>query len=86
MSYLEILSCSLLPTVCRLANPGSLFVRASLQHRDIYTVFHGAVFLSRRAAARYWALASIIPGPRLIEKRIYRAAVSQRLRTTAIGY
>jgi hypothetical protein len=32
-------------------------------------------FLNRRAAAQYGALASIIPGPRLIEKRIYRAAV-----------
>jgi hypothetical protein len=42
------------------------------------------VFLNRRAAARYRALASIIPGPRLIEKRIYRAAVSQRLRTTGL--
>jgi hypothetical protein len=41
-----------------------------------------AVFLNRRAAARYRTLASIIPGPRLIEKRIYRAAVCQRLRTT----
>jgi hypothetical protein len=27
------------------------------------------VFLNRRAAAQYWALASIIPGPRLIEKK-----------------
>ena len=26
------------------------------------------------------------PGPRLMEKRIYRAAVSQRLRNTAIGH
>jgi hypothetical protein len=36
------------------------------------------VFLNRRA------LASIIPGPRLI-KEIYRAAVSQRLRATAVA-
>jgi hypothetical protein len=43
-----------------------------------------AVFLNRRAAARYRVLASIIPGPRLIEKRIYRAAFWQRLRTTAM--
>jgi hypothetical protein len=42
------------------------------------------VFLNRRAAPRYRALASVISGPRLIEKRIYRAAVSQRLRTSAI--
>jgi hypothetical protein len=34
------------------------------------------VFPNRRA------LASTIPGPHLIEKRIYRAAVSQMLRTT----
>jgi hypothetical protein len=34
-----------------------------------------SVFLNRRAAARYLALASIIPNPRLIEIRIYRAAV-----------
>jgi hypothetical protein len=34
-----------------------------------------AVFLNRRAAARYWALVSIITGPSLIGKRIYRAAV-----------
>jgi hypothetical protein len=34
-----------------------------------------AVFLNRRAAVRYRALASIIPDPRLIEKRIYRAAI-----------
>ena len=26
------------------------------------------------------------PGPRLIKKRIYRAAVSQRFRNTALGY
>jgi hypothetical protein len=41
------------------------------------------VFLNRRAAGLYRALASIIPGPRLI-KRIYQAAVSQKLRTTAL--
>jgi hypothetical protein len=45
-----------------------------------------AVFLNRRAATRYRALASIIPGPRLIEKRIYRAAVRQRLRTTGLRH
>jgi ABC-type protease/lipase transport system fused ATPase/permease subunit len=33
------------------------------------------VFLHRRATARCWALASIIPGLRLIAKTIYRAAV-----------
>jgi hypothetical protein len=38
-----------------------------------------AVFLNSRAAA------GIISGPRLIEKRIYRAAVLQRLRTTVLG-
>jgi hypothetical protein len=27
-----------------------------------------------------------LPGPRFIKKRIYRAAVSQRLRNTALGY
>jgi hypothetical protein len=43
-----------------------------------------AVFLNRRAAARYRGLASIIPSPRLREKRISRAAVSQRLKTTAL--
>jgi hypothetical protein len=32
----------------------------------------------------YRALASTIPDPRLIKKGIYRAAVSQRLRTTVI--
>jgi hypothetical protein len=31
-----------------------------------------------------WALASIIPGPRLKEKRIYQATVWQRLRTTVL--
>jgi hypothetical protein len=46
--------------------------------------YHKTVFLNRRAAARYQALASVISCPRLIEKRIYRAAVWQRLRTTAI--
>jgi hypothetical protein len=34
----------------------------------------------------YGALASNIPGSRLIEKRIYRAAASQRLRTTGVDY
>jgi hypothetical protein len=43
-----------------------------------------AVFLNCRAAARYWALASIIPGPHVMEKRIYRATVWQRSRTTAL--
>jgi hypothetical protein len=42
------------------------------------------VFLNHRAAAPYLVLASIIPDPRLIEKRIYRAAVWQRLRTTGL--
>jgi hypothetical protein len=36
------------------------------------------VFLNSRA------LASIIPSPRLVEKRIYRAAVWERLRTTGL--
>jgi hypothetical protein len=44
------------------------------------------VILNRRATARYRALASIIPGPRLVRKRIYRAAVSQSLRTTVLDY
>jgi hypothetical protein len=43
------------------------------------------LFLNRRAAAQYRALASIIQGLRLIGKQIYRVAVSQRLRTTALG-
>jgi hypothetical protein len=44
------------------------------------------VFLNRRAAARYRILASIIPGPRVIEKIIYRAAVWQRLRNTDLSF
>jgi hypothetical protein len=44
-----------------------------------------SVFLNRRTAARYRAMASITPGRRLI-KKIYRAAVSQRLRTTAVDH
>jgi hypothetical protein len=40
------------------------------------------VFLNHQAAAWYQALASIILGPLLREKWIYRAAVWQRLRTT----
>jgi hypothetical protein len=43
-----------------------------------------AVFLNRQAAARYRALASVIPDPRLIEKRIFLAEVWQSLRTTAL--
>jgi hypothetical protein len=39
--------------------------------------YYSPVFLNRRASARYRALAKIILGPRLIEKRIYRAAVRQ---------
>jgi hypothetical protein len=39
---------------------------------------------SRPVFLNCWALASTIPGSRLIKKRIYRAAVSQRLRTTAL--
>jgi hypothetical protein len=42
-------------------------------------IYTRSVFLNHRA------LASIIPGPRLIEKRIYWAAVWQRLRITALG-
>jgi hypothetical protein len=39
-------------------------------------IFSTPVFFNRKAAARYPALVSIIPGPRLIEKKnIYRAAV-----------
>jgi hypothetical protein len=46
-----------------------------------------SMFLNRGAAARYWALASIILGPRLKEgkKKNYRAAVWQRLRTTGLN-
>jgi hypothetical protein len=44
------------------------------------------VFLNRRTAAPYRALASIILGPCLIEKRIYWAADSQSLSTTDVEY
>jgi hypothetical protein len=50
-----------------------------------YRYFFRTVFLNRRAATQYRALASNIPAPRLNIKRIYRAAVSQKLRTTASG-
>jgi hypothetical protein len=44
-----------------------------------------SVFLNHRVAVRYRDLSSIIPRPRLIQKKsIYRAAVLQRLRTTAL--
>jgi hypothetical protein len=42
------------------------------------------VFLNRRAATQYRALASILLGPHLIEKTIYLATFSQRLRTTGV--
>jgi hypothetical protein len=42
------------------------------------------VLLNRRAAACYQALASIIPGSRLIEEIVYWAAVSQKLRNTGL--
>jgi hypothetical protein len=45
----------------------------------------GEIFF-RRATARYRARTSIILGPRLIEKRIYRAAVWQRLRITVLKH
>ena len=35
---------------------------------------------------RYLRVNLLGPGPRLMEKRIYRAAVSQRLRNTALNY
>jgi hypothetical protein len=54
----------------RTHNPG---LRASED-----STFLRPVFLNRRV------LTLIIPGPHLIEKRIYRAAVWQRLRTTAL--
>jgi hypothetical protein len=44
-----------------------------------------AVLLNCGAAAQYRTLASIILGPCLI-KRIYRAAASQRLRTTVLEF
>jgi hypothetical protein len=44
------------------------------------------LFLNPRAAARYRALASVIPVPRLVEKRMYPAAVWQMLRTTYLEY
>ena len=34
---------------------------------------------------RYLRVNLLGPGPRLIKKRIYRAAVSQRLRNTGLG-
>jgi len=34
---------------------------------------------------RYLRVNLLGPGPRLMKKRIYRAAVSQRLRNTALG-
>jgi hypothetical protein len=36
-----------------------------------------ALFFSHRAAAQYQALASIILGPHLMEKRIYRAVADK---------
>jgi hypothetical protein len=44
------------------------------------------VFLNRRAVAQYQTVASIIPGPHLIKRRLYQAAVSKRLRTTVLVY
>ena len=35
---------------------------------------------------RYLRVNLLGPGPRLMKKRIYRAAVSQRLRNTAVGH
>jgi hypothetical protein len=53
--------------------------------RSIIFEWFKPVFLNRRTATRYRTLASIISGPRLIEKRIYRAALWQRLRTTDLN-
>jgi hypothetical protein len=40
----------------------------------------------KKKLERYLRVNLLGPGPRLIKKRIYRAAVSQRLRNTALEY
>ena len=42
--------------------------------------------LNKNILERYLRVNLLGPGPRLLKKRIYRAAVSQKLRNSDIGY
>jgi hypothetical protein len=58
------------------------FIKYMIKYMSIYFAH---IYMSLKAVfLNHRALASIIPGPRLIEKIIYQVKVWQRLRTTAL--